>query len=519
SSFSFSITSGHIYSGKVKLPCEALLKSRSSFRDGLRESVSHLPILTDSIILILVLSSLAELSTDLLILYRFAICSGIVNSFLSFRHSELFAIFGVVVRPTLAELSALWLSCSWICDALARSGNLSGLATSVVLVQRGGSLSAVHLNQQDQLMFSRFILSLLKLDTQSAGGKLRDRNTEESWVLLEDLALYDNEIWNDPRDLSSQLVKAISFCPGFPSTPDRHLMRTPKSSPTLMKFNFLSKQPVQLNKDLFSCKILQWSHDTQNCKENHEQFLLITHLHVTTSWVLGMNSNLHNPQNGSFSTYSSSYQTKLEKALSDFDYCQERRLQLGQQQDDMINKINTLWRAVSEKLNDTPTLDTTGNSMAHVNAASVNYVKKETLPKQSESKPIAIYSPQKFLSQASFEEQNKNPHPQNAIQFHQFGHHSSKESEAKEEGGLKSRRKSSNPEKISNCVGRVKGLKVFVGNFTYECDFVMLEDTTSVIDHYLGGMVLGKPFVKETGLVYDKDEGMVKSEEKKLGSS
>ncbi|GJX98864.1 reverse transcriptase domain-containing protein [Tanacetum coccineum] len=32
----------------------------SSFRDGLRESVSHLPILTDSIILILVLSSLAE---------------------------------------------------------------------------------------------------------------------------------------------------------------------------------------------------------------------------------------------------------------------------------------------------------------------------------------------------------------------------------------------------------------------------------------------------------------------------
>ncbi|GKB52146.1 MAK10-like protein [Tanacetum coccineum] len=29
---------------------------------------------------------------------------------------------------------------------------------------------------------------------QSAGGKLRDRNAEESWALLEDLALYDNEI-------------------------------------------------------------------------------------------------------------------------------------------------------------------------------------------------------------------------------------------------------------------------------------------------------------------------------------
>ncbi|GKB51860.1 hypothetical protein Tco_0902613 [Tanacetum coccineum] len=66
--------------------------------------------------------------------------------------------------------------------------------------------------------------------------------------------------------------------------------------------------------------------------------------------------------------------------------------------------------------------------------------------------------------------------------------------------GLKSRRKPSNPKEIANFIGRVKGLKVFVGNFTYECDFVVLEDTTSVIDHYLGGMVLGKPFVKETGL-------------------
>ncbi|GJV87817.1 hypothetical protein Tco_1531755 [Tanacetum coccineum] len=72
--------------------------------------------------------------------------------------------------------------------------------------------------------------------------------------------------------------------------------------------------------------------------------------------------------------------------------------------------------------------------------------------------------------------------------------------------GLNSRRKVLNPKKITNFVGSVKGKKVFVGNFTYECDFVVLEDTTSVIDHYLWGMVLGKPFVKETGLIYDKFE-------------
>ncbi|GKE86487.1 protein kinase-like domain, concanavalin A-like lectin/glucanase domain protein [Tanacetum coccineum] len=75
--------------------------------------------------------------------------------------------------------------------------------------------------------------------------------------------------------------------------------------------------------------------------------------------------------------------------------------------------------------------------------------------------------------------------------------------------GLNSRRKPSNPEKISNSVGRVKGLKVFLGNFTYECDFVVLEDTTSVIGHYLGSMVLGKPFVEASGLVYDKGKGTI----------
>ncbi|GJX94661.1 integrase, catalytic region, zinc finger, CCHC-type containing protein [Tanacetum coccineum] len=43
----------------------------------------------------------------------------------------------------------------------------------------------------------------------------------------------------------------------------------------------------------------------------------------------------------------------------------------------------------------------------------------------------------------------------------------------------------------------------------------LVEDTTSVIDHYLGGMILGKPFVKESGLIYDKDERTVTFEKDK----
>ncbi|GJW20826.1 hypothetical protein Tco_0031448 [Tanacetum coccineum] len=58
---------------------------------------------------------------------------------------------------------------------------------------------------------------------QSAGGKLRDKNAKESWALLEDLALYDNESRNDPRDFAKP-VKAISLPQDVLSTSDRRLI-------------------------------------------------------------------------------------------------------------------------------------------------------------------------------------------------------------------------------------------------------------------------------------------------------
>ncbi|GJT11677.1 hypothetical protein Tco_0858719 [Tanacetum coccineum] len=40
-------------------------------------------------------------------------------------------------------------------------------------------------------------------------------------------------------------------------------------------------------------------------------------------------------------------------------------------------------------------------------------------------------------------------------------------------------------------------------------DFMILEDTTSIIDRCLGEMVFGRLFIDETGLVYNKEEGTV----------
>ncbi|GKA19262.1 protein kinase-like domain, concanavalin A-like lectin/glucanase domain protein [Tanacetum coccineum] len=84
--------------------------------------------------------------------------------------------------------------------------------------------------------------------------------------------------------------------------------------------------------------------------------------------------------------------------------------------------------------------------------------------------------------------------------------------------GLRSRQKPSNPNKISNFVGRIRGLKIFIGRFAYKCDFMILEDTTSIIDRHLGEMVFGRPFIEETGLVYNEKEGavMFKQDDEKI---
>ncbi|GJT26511.1 hypothetical protein Tco_0906786 [Tanacetum coccineum] len=76
---------------------------------------------------------------------------------------------------------------------------------------------------------------------QSAGGKLSDRNVKESWALLEDLTLYDNESQNDLRDFAKP-VKAISL-----------------------------PHDVPMNKITSACEICSGPHDTQYCMENLKQ--------------------------------------------------------------------------------------------------------------------------------------------------------------------------------------------------------------------------------------------------------
>ncbi|GJR19548.1 MAK10-like protein [Tanacetum coccineum] len=47
---------------------------------------------------------------------------------------------------------------------------------------------------------------------------------------------------------------------------------------------------------------------------------------------------------------------------------------------------------------------------------------------------------------------------------------------------------------VSNFTGRVKGMHIFIGNFTYVSDFMIVEDISSIINPRLSQVVLEKPF-------------------------
>ncbi|GJX01583.1 hypothetical protein Tco_0185496 [Tanacetum coccineum] len=63
---------------------------------------------------------------------------------------------------------------------------------------------------------------------------------------------------------------------------------------------------------------------------------------------------------------------------------------------------------------------------------------------------------------------------------------------------------------VSNFTGRIKGMHVFIGNFTYIVDFMIVEDISLIIDPRLSQVVLGKPFVEISNMTYDPPEGVVR---------
>ncbi|GKB64862.1 hypothetical protein Tco_0921048 [Tanacetum coccineum] len=253
---------------------------------------------------------------------------------------------------------------------------------------------------------------------QSAGGKLRDKNAEESWALIEDLALYDNESWNDPRDFAKP-VKAISLPQDVPNTSDRRLIELENQVQRLMEAHLAPKPSVQVNKIASSCEICSGPHDTQYCMENPEQAFVdyassrtdeaggkwftfkpeqnnlgdtynpSWKSHPNLRWRQPQNSqnNFSNPPNrfqpnGSFpnrpfnnNPQNFNNQSNLEGLVSNFMASQDARLSkfeadFKQQQGKMTNKIDIFLKAINDRMTGALPSDTIKNPQLNVNSTS-----------------------------------------------------------------------------------------------------------------------------------------------------
>ncbi|GKE59736.1 hypothetical protein Tco_1510103 [Tanacetum coccineum] len=63
---------------------------------------------------------------------------------------------------------------------------------------------------------------------------------------------------------------------------------------------------------------------------------------------------------------------------------------------------------------------------------------------------------------------------------------------------------------ISNFIERIKGMHVFVGNFSYVVDFMIVEDISSIIDPRLSQVVLGRPFIEISNMTQYPPKGVVR---------
>nr|GEW44364.1 hypothetical protein [Tanacetum cinerariifolium] len=79
-----------------------------------------------------------------------------------------------------------------------------------------------------------------------ADGKLRNKSTDESWEIIENLALYDHEGWNDSKSFVKP-VKAIFTTQNTSKAPDRRLLKLEDQINFLLKGSRLAPRPSSIH--------------------------------------------------------------------------------------------------------------------------------------------------------------------------------------------------------------------------------------------------------------------------------
>ncbi|GJZ07431.1 MAK10-like protein [Tanacetum coccineum] len=246
------------------------------------------------------------------------------------------------------------------------------------------------------------------------------------------------------------------------STSDRHLIELKNQVQCLMEAHLAPKQPIQVNKITSSCEICSGPHDTQYCMENPKQafidyassrtdkaggkwytfkpeqnnlgdtYNLSWKSHPNLRWRQPQNSqnNFSNPPNrfqpnGSFlnrsfnnNPQSFNNQSNLEGLVSNFMASQDARLSkfeadFKQQQSEMTNKIDTVLKAITDRMAGALPSDTIKNPKLNVNPTSLvlSFYSYPTNDPQCSSHPSNSINAVKKYSKETNHPQKDQPQP------------------------------------------------------------------------------------------------------------
>ncbi|GJT35957.1 hypothetical protein Tco_0926376 [Tanacetum coccineum] len=305
------------------------------------------------------------------------------------------------------------------------------------------------------------------------GGKLRDLNAEESWALLEDLALYDNESWNDPRDFAKS-VKAIAL-----------------------------PQDVPMNKISTSCEICSGPHDTQYCMEDPKQ-AFVEYASSRTDEAGGHRNRIadmlpsdtvKNPKLGTHQVLSARSYPSEDPQSSTHVYS-------------LINAITIHPKQHEESQVNEPDVQKLNSMLESLGLVPQSSNTKFVCTKEEYGEVMFI----EIIRDDDDEPQNESPNEGEGtttegpveecfdtfLTRDELTYHKKLDPRENANGG------------ISNFTGRIKGMHVFIGNFTYVVDFMIVEDISLIIDPRLSWVVLGRPFIEISNMTHDLPEGVVR---------
>ncbi|GJV80251.1 hypothetical protein Tco_1516121 [Tanacetum coccineum] len=130
-----------------------------------------------------------------------------------------------------------------------------------------------------------------------------------------------------------------------------------------MEAHLAPKSSVQVNKITSSCEICSGPHDTQYCMENPEQ-AFVDYASSRTDEAGGKWYTFKPEQNNLGDTYNPSWKSHPNLRLSKF------KADFKQQQGEMTNKIDTVLKAINDRITGALPSDTVKNPKLNVNSTS-----------------------------------------------------------------------------------------------------------------------------------------------------